>query len=43
MQRKIEMLIVFGIVILGIGIICEVIRIERDIYNKYYSPFQEGN
>ena len=41
MQRKIEMFIVVGIVILGIGIICEIIRIEKDIYNKYYSSFQE--
>lgn len=43
MQRKLEILILISTVILGIGIICEVIRIERDIHQKYYSTYTERN
>lgn len=41
MQRKLEILILISTVILGLGIIGELIRIERDLYQKYSKPFIE--
>ena len=43
MQRKLEILILISTVILGLGIIGELIRIERDLYQKYYSTSEERN
>ena len=41
MQRKLEIIILISTVILGLGIVGELIRIERDLYQKYSKPFIE--